>query len=246
MRANSDKSHLLISCPETLKLMINDSCTESSKKELLLGIRFDNELKFDDHVNYLCKKTGQKLHALSRIAPFMNKRKRRIIMKAFIESQFEYCPLIWMFHSRALNNKINRIHERALRITYSDKISTFQELLDKDNSVSIHQRNVRVLALEIYKVLYNHSPPILNDIFIPSQHNYDLRRNDTLERRRVNSVRFGTESISFLGPKIWDMIPKDIKESETVQIFKAKIKKWIPRDCPCRLCKTYIAQIGFI
>ena len=89
-------------------------------------------------------------------------------MKAFAESQFGYCPLIWMFHSRELNNKMSRIHEKALRITYKDKSSTFQELLEKDNSVSIHHRNVQKLAIEIYKVLHGFSPPILNDILRPS------------------------------------------------------------------------------
>ena len=63
-------------------------------------------------------------------------------MKAFVESQFGYCPLIWMFHSRGLNNKINRMHERALTITCKDKSSTFPQLLENDNSVSIHHRNV--------------------------------------------------------------------------------------------------------
>ena len=76
-------------------------------------------------------------------------------MKAFVESQFGYCPLIWMFHSRGLNNKINRIHERALRITYKDKSSTFQELLEKGNSVSIHHGNVQKLAIEIYASFFS-------------------------------------------------------------------------------------------
>ena len=65
----------------------------------------------------------------------MNVSKKRIIMKSFIESQFGYCPLIWMFHSRGLNNKINRIHERALRIAYNDTSSLYGELLTKDRSV---------------------------------------------------------------------------------------------------------------
>ena len=95
----------------------------------------------------------------------MNLDKRRIIMKAFIESQFGYCPLLWMFHSRSLNNKINRIHERALRIAYNDKSSNFQELLDKDNSVTIHHRNIRTLAIETYKFLQGLSPPLFNEIF---------------------------------------------------------------------------------
>ena len=95
-----------------------------------------------------------------------------------------------------LNNKA------ALRITYKDKFSAFQELLEKDNSVSIHHRNIQKLAMEIYKVLHGFSPPILNDIFVPVSGPYNFRRNDTLQRRRVNSVRHSTKSVSFLGPKI--------------------------------------------
>ena len=69
----------------------------------------------------------------------MSLEKRRTLMKAFIESQFSYCPLIWMLHSRTLNYKISRIHERALRTVYSDYNSSFNELLDKDDSFTIHQ-----------------------------------------------------------------------------------------------------------
>ena len=122
----------------------------------------------------------------------MDLKQRRDIMKTFVESQFGCCPLIWIFHSRGRNNKINCIHERALRITYKDKSSTSQELLEKDNSVSIHHRNIQKLAIEIYKLLYGLSPPILNDTFVPVSRPYNLRRNDTLQRRRVNSVRHGT------------------------------------------------------
>ena len=176
----------------------------------------------------------------------MDLKQRRNIMNAFVESQFGYCPLTWMFHSRGLNNKINRIHERALRITYKDKSSTFQELLEKDSSVSIHHQNIQKLAIEIYKVLHEFPPPILNDIFVPVSRPYNFRRNDTLQRRRVNSVRHGTESISFLGPKIWDLVPSDIKLSQSLSIFKRKIKKWVLLQCPCRLCKIYLQHVGFI
>ena len=246
MKANSDKSHLIMSCAEEVTAEIDGSPIDSSKTEVLLGITIDHELKFDDHVNYLCKKAGQKLNALARIAPFMNASKKRIIMKSFIESQFGYCPLIWMFHSRGLNNKINRIHERALRITYNDKRSSYEELLMKDNSVSVHHRNIRALATEIYKVLQGISPPLLNEVFVPRQRSYDLRGDNFLERRRVKSVRYGTESISFLAPKIWEILPNEIKDSATLQIFKTKIKTWVPVDCPCRLCKLYLPQVGFI
>ena len=60
------------------------------------------------------------------------------------------------------------------------------------------------------------------------------------------TVRYGTETVSFSGPKIWDILPNEIKNSETLHKFKAKIKSWIPADCPCRLCKRYVARVGFI
>ena len=183
MKANSDKSHLIMSCIEATTAVIDGLPIDSSKTEVLPGITIDHELKFDNYVNYLCKKASLKL-----IARFMNVSKKRIIMKSFSESQFGYCPLIWMVHSRGLNNKINRIHERALRITYNDKSSSYGELLNKDRSVTIHHRNIRALAVEIYKVIQGISPPLLNEVFVPRQCNYELRGNNFLERRRVKSV----------------------------------------------------------
>ena len=149
-------------------------------------------------------------------------------------------------HSRGLNNKINRIHERALRITYNDKSLSYSELLTKDRSVTIHHRNIRALAIEIYKVIQGILPPLLNEVFVPCQCNYDLHGNSSLEKRRVKSVRYDTDSISFLAPKIWKILPNKIKDPETLQIFKTKIKKWVPLECPCRLCKIYLPQVGFI
>ena len=164
-------------------------------------------------------------------------------MKAFIESQFGYCALVCMFHSRGINNKINRIHERALRITYNNKSSSFQDFLDRDNSVTKHHRNIRTLAIETFKVLHRLSPNSFEWGFRGKNCNCNLGGNIFLNRRRVNLVRYGTESVSFSGPKKWDILPKEIKNSETLNAFKAKIKNWVP---PCRLCKTYVSQVGFI
>ena len=73
-------------------------------------------------------------------------------MKSFIEIQFGYCPLVWMFHGRKLNRKINHLHKRSLRIVYRDDISSFHELLEKDHSFTIHQKNIQSLAIELYKI----------------------------------------------------------------------------------------------
>ena len=112
----------------------------------------------------LFKKASQKLHALARVSTFMNLEQRRKIMNAFIASQFGYCPVVWMFHSRMLNNRINKIHERALSIVYKDLSSTFEQLLQKDGSFTIHERNIQALAIELYKIINGISPDIMKQV----------------------------------------------------------------------------------
>ena len=110
----------------------------------------------------ICKKAGAKLKALTRIANHMPFQKVKMLMNAFFTCQFSYCPLTWMFHSKKLNNKINRLHERCLGVVYNHKLSTFEELLNKDNSVSIHHRILKSLATEIFNVHLGEAPQILH------------------------------------------------------------------------------------
>ena len=87
-----------------------------------------------------------------RVSKYITQEKLRILSAAFIESLFNYCPLVWMCHNRTLNNKINKLHERALRLVYKEKNLTFDELLEKDKSFSVHEKNLQTLAIEMYKV----------------------------------------------------------------------------------------------
>ena len=128
-----------------------------------------------------------------------------------------------MFHSRGISNKINRIHERTLRITYNNKSSSLQDWLDKVHPVTIHHKN-RTFSIETFKVLHGLHPPLLNEVFVERNCNYNLPGINFLNRRGVNSVRYGTKSVSFLAPKIWDIFPKEIKNSETLNEFISKIK----------------------
>ena len=177
----------------------------------------------------------------------MDLQKRKILMNAFFISQFSYCPLVWMFHSRTKNSKINRLHERCLRIIYNDKNSSFTELLEKDKSVSIHTRNLRFLAIEMFKLQRNIAPAIFSEIFQKNTHNrYDLRHRSDFTIPLVNSVHYGEESLSYLGPKLWETLPTEMRETETLHEFKKKVKQWIPQNCPCKICRTYLPNIGFI
>ena len=65
---------------------------------------------------------------------------------------------------------------------------------------------------------------------------YDLHDNNSFKRMRVNSFWHSTESVSFLGPKIWDLVSNEIKESESLNGFKFNIERWVPEGCPCRIC----------
>ena len=165
MKSNADKCHLLVSTNNAINIKIGNINMNNSTCEKLLGVKFEYKLTFDDHISELCKKASRNIHALARVIPYMNIAKKRILMNAFFKSRFSYCPLVWMCHSRANNSKINRLHERCLRIIYSDKQSSFEELLQKDDSVSIHQRNLQVLATEIYKVRKGLSPEIITELF---------------------------------------------------------------------------------
>ena len=94
----------------------------------LLGINIDRSLKFDFHMLKVCSKANKKLTILSRMFKFLTFKKRRVLIKAFSESQFKYCPLVWMFLGRQINNKINYLHERTLRMIYEDSYSSFDTL----------------------------------------------------------------------------------------------------------------------
>ena len=96
----------------------------NTKCEMLLGIHTDKELTFEPNLRSHCKKPNQKLNAFARIGCSLKFDQIKILLNAFITSKFSYAPVVWIFYNRTLNNHINRIHERALRIAYQDHNST--------------------------------------------------------------------------------------------------------------------------
>ena len=114
MKANADKCHFLVTRDTDETAKIGEFDVKNSREEKLLGVKIDIKLSFENHVSSLCKKASQKLHALARVVNFMDLAKRKSLIKAFITCHFNYCPLIWMFHGRQLNNRINKIQRRTL------------------------------------------------------------------------------------------------------------------------------------
>ena len=167
-------------------------------------------------------------------------------MNACFMSQFGYCPLVLMNHIRTLNERINGLHKSALSLVYNDLSSSFSELLENDKSVTIHHINLQTLAYEIFKVKNNMAPELLTEIFPQKESNYSLRNNTALQGRSIKTVMYGSETIPSLGPKIWDILPTELKRIVSPTLFENKIREWAPKNCPRRLCKTYVQNIGFL
>ena len=144
------------------------------------------------------------------------------------------------------DSKINRLHERALRIAYKDYSSSFATLLEKDRSVTIHEKNMQLLMTEMFKTINNLNPSFMNEILIQRNPPYELRNTNTFLLPRVHTGNYGTETVRYRGQRLWRSLPQEIKDAGSLQQFKNKIRFWKNDDCDCKLCKQYISQLGFL
>ena len=141
-----------------------------------------------------------------------------------------------MCHSRKLYHKITQLHEKCLRIIYNGKRSSYEELLSKGGSASMHHKNLQKFITEIYKVANGLCPKIMNELFQFQNQNYhNLRNNSNFRIPLFNTIFQGKESVSYHGPKIWSQVPDEIKSLESLRSFKKAIKKWVQKMCQCRL-----------
>ena len=139
LKANDDKCHLSASSEVPADIQISNLKVTSESRVKLLSFHIDSTLNFDYHASQFCKKASKKLYALARIFKYVETSKCRVLVNSFKTAQFSYCPLIWMFHSRRMEHRINKIHGRALHLIFpSNSKLTFKEILDKNKTVSIH------------------------------------------------------------------------------------------------------------
>ena len=172
MKANRDKCHLIVSKNENISMHIAPFKIKNTNCEKFLGIKVDSRLSFNEHLDGIIK-ASSKINALSRITPFTNISKKRILMNSFFNSKINYCPLVWMFHSRSINIKINRLRDRILRIVYNDFKPSFKNLSEKDGTVSIHVKNLQKLTTKMFKISKKFSVPLLIELFYQKVNHYD-------------------------------------------------------------------------
>ena len=127
-----------------------------------------------------------------------------------------------------------------------DHNSTFEELLAKDGSFKIHDRNLQKLLIEIFKVKMKLSPEIIDEVFDIIESPYPPRNELRFKSRNIRTVRYGIETAAFVGSRIWSYMASELNESTSLNGLRSKIKTWRPENCPCKLCKIYLRRIGYL
>ena len=152
-----------------------------------------------------------------------------------------------MFHSRKLNNNINKLHERALRIIDRDKNSSFESLLKKDSSTTIYVKNLKVMLTEMFKTKNYQNPDFMRGVFPLRNNSYNLRYNNVFLQPKVETVSYGMETMCQRTTiQLWQILPSHRKSSTSLKDFKTKIRNRNPSHCNCRLCRPYIQSLGFL
>ena len=129
------------------------------------------------------------------------------------EKKASFPFLSYKVHFRNINNQINKLYERALRLAYNNKSSSFQELLKRDKSLTIHERNIQVLSKEILKVENRIPPEIITKSFKLKDYSYDWTKNNCIKRRIIKPCKYDSENVSNVGSKLWDILPENILKS---------------------------------
>ena len=144
------------------------------------------------------------------------------------------------FDGRQINDKTNKLHERALRIVYNDTVKSFVELLVKDKSFTINHQNIQSLAIKMYNAVNNLPGGNLNEFFVRNNPNYNLCSRSELTVPSISTVFKGQNSISYFGSVIWNSSPAELRGINSFQVFKSEIKVWRLTNYFCRLCKNYM------
>ena len=216
---------------EIIKIDKNIVKVKSSVK--LLGVQNDDELNFNLHMANICRSAANPLDALIRLKKFLGSEEKKILINSYFYSNFNYCPLVWMFsHTKSLK-KVEALQKRALRFLYDDYNSPSEGILKKSGKFCMELYRLRYLCIEIYKAINNTNPSFMKQIFQLRETNRTVRNQYKINFNvpKVNQVSYGEKSLRYYGPKICNSLPFHVKASENLKSFKDIIKNWNGRRC---------------
>lgn len=229
--ANPEKYQILTLTPrqhvnnanEELTINLEGNEIKSSKSLNLLGVNIDDALNFSEHISNVCKKASQKVGVIMRLRNLIPTHAKLQLYKSAILPHLTYCHLVWHFCKASDRKKLERVQERALRVVYNNKTSTYEQLLELANLPSLHNRRLQDIAILMYKVKNNLSPSNISDIFNTTDKGYALRNAD-FHLPRWNTVKYGKHSIRYFGPHLWSKLSYSDKQHTTIGSFKKSIR----------------------
>jgi hypothetical protein len=244
MQVNPSKFQFMFLKPITSKVVtpeyvevrgINIPCESEVN---LLGITIDDKLKFDRHINKLCKNAARQLNVMYRFKGIFNLKEREIMYNTFILSNFNYCPIIWHFCGKVYSKKIEHIQERALWFMFNDKTSSYVSLLEKCGYTTLLLRRIKTIASDVFKSLHNLNPSFMNEMFEMKNLTYDLRDSNILFQPKFKKITYGKNTFKYYGAHIWNVLPNNIKTCTDIVKFKSLLKTWEGPKCQCVMCNA--------
>ena len=230
MQANADKFQFMLVSKQKLgtqKICLADNTyIESVKQVKALGVTIDDKLTFTEHVSGMCRKAAKQLNALARIAKYLNVPSRRAIHQSFIASNFSYCPLVWHFCGKSNNKKIEKIHERSLRIIYGDYSSSYEDLISLAGTSTCLVSRLKHMMMEVFKSVNNLNPSHLGELFIVKDTPYEMRRQIKLVQPMRQTTTHGIRSFSYTGAKLFNQFPYELQQEMSGDDFKRLLIDW--------------------
>ena len=246
LKANPEKFQSMLisshSCDaDGLMIPVGNTIISSMERMKVLGITIDDKLNFSEkHISNACIKAGRQLNVLQRLKRVLDNKSRMAIHNSFVMSNFNYCPIVWMFTSKKSLEKIENIKKRALRFVLNDYQSNYHDLLNNSEATGIKIMKIRLLAIEVYKCVNNFNPEYINEMFTKKNCPYDLRDTCILERPKAYTTKYGLKSFRNYGAKTWNLLPNNCKSAVSLLDLKNMIKSWNGPRCKCSVCCIFL------
>jgi hypothetical protein len=242
MCANAEKFQAIIlgrsNVRDGITFRLGDASIEPERSVKMLGVQVDNKLNFDSHIKEICRKAGNQINALARLSRVLNIDSKLAIFRSFVRANFTYCSLVW--HNCGVRNshKLEKLQERALRFVYLDFSSSYDELIRRADTTTLHLGRIHTLVTEVYKSINHLNPTYVQEMFSVKNVTHNFRSSQILNVPRVKSTTFGIHSLRYQGARLWNLLPEEYKKANTLKSFKSKIRSWPGEVCKCKVCRV--------
>jgi hypothetical protein len=229
MKANPEKYQAIVfgsKVDAPVNFTIKGTAIECVNSVKLLGIKIDSKLNFDEHVKSICTKASQQINVIMRMSNVLDTNVKENIYKTFIQSTFSYCPVVWMMCSNSNLRKLEKLQCRALRFVYCDYTSSYEVLLARSKQLSLSVHLLYNLAVEVYKCINDLAPDYLCSLFDIQKHQYDCRGFKNVKQKKFKTIKYGYQSFTYLGSKLWNALPNEIRKANDIHTFKNAVKEF--------------------